>query len=205
MEDLVCCVQLGPGWVDLTLATGARSEAEALAAATVERYGPRGLAIEKKAFFEDVADRATALNADGPIMAAAFYSGAGEAVVDFVIDSYLDDADADGQGPPRPDLDEARSLLLDWVGSDTTGEPEVTYPNLDAGPAVRLRSQVTTKQLFGLWRQDTGSLTYAVLPPGVQSVVLASFTWRNMDQTGKVAQLAGELMATLQVTLAESG
>ncbi|MEU5975768.1 hypothetical protein [Streptomyces sp. NPDC047315] len=205
MEDLVCCVQLGPGWVDLTLATGARSEAEALAATTVELYGPRGLAIEKKALFEDVAARATALNADGPIMAAAFYSGTGEAVVDFVIDSYLDDVDEDGEGLPRPDLDEARSLLLDWMGSDTTGEPEVTYPDLEAGPTVRLRSQVRTKQLLGLWRQDTGSLTYAVLPPGVRSVVLASFTWRNMAQTEKVAELAGELMATLQVTPTESG
>ncbi|MFF3552339.1 hypothetical protein ACWD4V_18995 [Streptomyces tsukubensis] len=205
VEDLVCCVELGPGWVDLTLATGARTEAEALARRTVELYGPRGLRIDEKALFDDVADRAAALNAEGPVMAAAFYSGTGEAVADFVIDTYLDtwsepDAgDGDASGPGRPGLDEARALLLDRSAPGTAAGPDVTYPDLPAGPAVRVRSQVRTRQLLGLWRQDTGSLTYAVLPPGVRSLVLGSFTWRNMAQTEKVARLADELMATLRV------
>ncbi|MEW1546214.1 hypothetical protein [Streptomyces tsukubensis] len=219
VEDLVCCVELGPGWVDLTLATGARTEAEALARRTVELYGPRGLRIDEKALFDDVADRAAALNAEGPVMAAAFYSGTGEAVADFVIDTYLDirsepdtgdgagDAsgpgavhgDAAASGPVRPGLDEARALLLDRSAPGTAAGPDVTYPDLPAGPAVRIRSQVRTRQLLGLWRQDTGSLTYAVLPPGVRSLVLASFTWRNMAQTEKVTRLADELMATLRV------
>ncbi|AZK94963.1 MULTISPECIES: hypothetical protein [Streptomyces] len=206
VEDLVCCVELGPGWVDLTLATGARTEAEALARRTVELYGPRGLRIDEKALFDDVADRAAALNAEAPVMAAAFYSGTGEAVADFVIDTYLDTwsepaaADAeDREGPARPGLDEARALLLDRSAPGTAAGPDVTYPDLPAGPAVRVGSQVRTRQLLGLWRQDTGSLTYAVLPPGVRSLVLASFTWRNMAQTEKVTRLADELMATLRV------
>ncbi|MGV9312807.1 hypothetical protein ACWDR0_11495 [Streptomyces sp. NPDC003691] len=225
VEDLVCCVELGPGWVDLTLATGARTEAEALARRTVELYGPRGLRIEEKALFDDVADRAAALNAGAPVMAAAFYSGTGEALADFVIDTCLDiwsdpvaagtdggpdakedadeagseDTDEEGAGPPRPGLDEARALLLDRSVPGKAAVPEVTYPDLPAGPAVRVRSQVRTRQLLGLWRQDTGSLTYAVLPPGVRSLVLASFTWRNMAQTEKVTGLADELMSTLRV------
>lgn len=204
----MCCVGLGPGWVDLTLATGVRTEAEALARRAVEVYGPRGLRIEEQALFDDVADRAMDLNADGPVMAAVFYSGTGEAVADFVIDTYLDqqetgavdDTDAaDDPDPPRRGLDQARTLLLDWAGGGTAGTPEVTYPDLPAGPAVRVLSQVRTRQLLGLVRYDTGSLTYAVLPPGFRSLVLASFTWRNMAHTRKVATLAEELMATLQV------
>ncbi|QDY77619.1 hypothetical protein [Streptomyces qinzhouensis] len=205
-EDLVCCVELGPGWVDLTLATGARTEAEALARRIVDFYGPRGLRIEEKALFDDVADRAAALNAEAPVMAAAFYSGTGEALADFVLDTYLDtwpdpaaDGEDAGEDPARPGLDEARALLLDRSGPGTAAGPEVTYPDLPAGPAVRVGSQVRTRQLLGLWRQDTGSLTYAVLPPGVRSLVLASFSWRNMAQTEKVTRLADELMATLRV------
>ncbi|MEU3597539.1 hypothetical protein ABZ714_02195 [Streptomyces sp. NPDC006798] len=207
VEDLVCWVGLGPGWVDLTLTTGVRTEAEALARRAVELYGPRGLRIEEQVLFDDVADRAMALNAEAPVMAAAFYTGTGEALADFVIDIYLDqqepgiaDGDAaDDPDPPRPGLDEARTLLLDWAGGGTAGTPEVTYPDLPAGPAVRVRSQVRTRQLLGLVRHDTGSLTYAVLPPGVRSLALASFTWRNMAQTEKVTTLADELMSTLRV------
>ncbi|MFE0421478.1 hypothetical protein [Streptomyces sp. NPDC058953] len=198
VEDLVCRVELAPGWVDLTLATGTRAEAEALARRTVELYGPRGLRIEEKALFDDVADRAVALNAEGPVMAAAFYSASGEAVVDFVVDTYLDGQPE--ESAPAAGLDEAESLLLDWAGGGGTAvAPEVTYPDLPSGSAVRVRSQVRTKQFLGLWRQDSGSLTYAVLPPGVRSLVLASFTWRNMAQSEKVTELADELMATMRV------
>ncbi|MFF0450438.1 hypothetical protein ACFYT4_29320 [Streptomyces sp. NPDC004609] len=197
-EEFECSIELGPGWVDMTLRTGTTAEAEALAGQIVGLRGARAMTIDKGAFFADLVERAVRLNDGGPIMAAVCYAENGEALADFVIDSYRE------EGPTRPRRAEVHTLLLNWAGVETTGENEVTYPDLPSGPAVRVRSKVRTKQMLGLWHQDSGTVRYAVAPPGLRSLIVVTANWQNMDRSDEIAWLVDELMLTLQVTILEA-
>jgi hypothetical protein len=199
VENFACSVQLGPGWLDLTLNTGTRAEAEELAGEIVRAEGARIMTIKPRVFFEDLAARAVDLNADEPIMVAACYAESGEALADLVIDSYRDEA------RPRPGAKEMGELLLEWAGAKPDNGTEVSYPDLPVGPAVRVRTVTRTRQLLGLYRQDGGAIRYAVSVPGVRSVIVATATWRNMERSDEVALLVDQLMPTLRVEVLSAG
>lgn len=76
-ETFECTFEFQPGWIDLTLRDGTKSEAKALATEVVNRLNPLGLEIEKSAVFDDMVERAVDLNDDVPTLAAAYYSEAG--------------------------------------------------------------------------------------------------------------------------------
>jgi hypothetical protein len=193
-ENFACSVALGPGWLDLTLPTGTRPEAEALAARTVRENGALAMDIDRVALQADLTERALELNADTPIMVAVCYAQTGEALADLVIDSYRD------EDVPRPGREEMGALLTDWSGAKKD-DAEVSFLDLPAGPAVRVRTVVRSKQLLGLWSHYHGAVRYGVSVPGVRSVIVVTATWRNNARSDEIAWLVDQLMPTLYVEL----
>ncbi|MDQ0599809.1 hypothetical protein QF037_004154 [Streptomyces canus] len=193
-ETFECTFEFQPGWIDLTLREGTKAEAKALATEVVNRLNPLGLEIEKSAVFDDMVERAVDLNDDVPTLAAAYYSEAGEALANLMVDSYGD------EGVPRPGADEVIPLLLEWGNAQVTGTPEITHLELAAGPAVRIQAVLQAKRMLGFGRKLTEFIKYAVFPPDMQSLIVVTVTWEKIAVTEQIAELADEAVRTMRIT-----
>ncbi|MET9192233.1 hypothetical protein ABZX60_02860 [Streptomyces olivaceus] len=198
-ETFECAFDFQPGWVDLTLREGTRAEAQALATRVVDNLNPMALEIEKSAVFDDMVDRAVDLNDDVPTLAAAYYSEAGEALANLVVDSYGD------EGVPRPGVEEVTPLLLDWANARVAGEPAISHLELPAGPAVRVQAMLQVKRMFGFGRKLTEFARYAVFPQDLQSLVVVTVTWEKVAMTERITELADEAVQTLRLTPRAAG
>ncbi|MGW7208260.1 hypothetical protein [Streptomyces sp. NPDC054837] len=198
-ETFECTFEFQPGWIDLTLRDGTKAEAKALATEVVNRLNPLGLEIEKSAVFDDMVERAVDLNDDVPTLAAAYYSEAGEALANLMVDSYGD------EGVPRPGADEVIPLLLEWGNAQVTGTPEITHLELAAGPAVRIQAMLQAKRMLGFGRKLTEFIKYAVFPPDMQSLIVVTVTWEKIAVTEQIAELADEAVRTMRITPLPTG
>jgi hypothetical protein len=198
-ETFECTFEFQPGWIDLTLREGTKAEAKALATEVVNRLNPLGLEIEKSAVFDDMVERAVDLNDDVPTLAAAYYSEAGEALANLMVDSYGD------EGVPRPAPDEVIPLLLEWGNAQVTGTPEITHLELAAGPAVRIQAMLQAKRMLGFGRKLTEFIKYAVFPPDMQSLIVVTVTWEKIAVTEQIAELADEAVRTMRITPLPTG
>lgn len=198
-ETYECTFEFQPGWIDLTLRDGTKAEAKALATEVVNRLNPLGLEIEKSAVFDDMVERAVDLNDDVPTLAAAYYSEAGEALANLMVDSYGD------EGVPRPGADEVIPLLLEWGNAKVTGTPEITHLELAAGPAVRIQAMLQAKRMLGFGRKLTEFIKYAVFPPDMQSLIVVTVTWEKIAVTEQIAELADEAVRTMRITPLPTG
>ncbi|MCX5332250.1 MULTISPECIES: hypothetical protein [unclassified Streptomyces] len=198
-ETFECTFEFQPGWIDLTLREGTKAEAKALATEVVNRLNPLGLEIEKSAVFDDMVERAVDLNDDVPTLAAAYYSEAGEALANLMVDSYGD------EGVPRPGADEVIPLLLEWGNAQVTGTPEITHLELTAGPAVRIQAMLQAKRMLGFGRKLTEFIKYAVFPPDMQSLIVVTVTWEKIAVTEQIAELADEAVRTMRITPLPTG
>ncbi|HKR49975.1 MAG TPA: hypothetical protein VJT72_10415 [Pseudonocardiaceae bacterium] len=193
VEKFECSFDFQPGWVDLTLREGTKAEAEALSAGVVNSLNPLALEIEKSAVVDDMAERAVDLNDDVPVLAAAYYSEHGEGLANLTVDSYGD------EGVARPTREEVQPLLLEWANATVTGEPQVAYLDLSAGPAVRVQAMLRVKRMFGLGRKLTEFIRYAVFPSGMQSLIVVTVTWEAIARTEDIAAMADEAVRTLRI------
>lgn len=194
VEDFECRFEFQPGWIDLTLREGTKAEAKALATEVMNTLNPLALEIEKSAVFDDMVERAVDLNDDVPAMAGAYYTESGEALANLMVDSYGD------EGVARPTREEVQPLLLEWENGEVAGEPQVTYLDLPAGPAVRVQSMLQVKRMLGFGRKLTEFIKYAVFPPGMKSLVVVTVTWEAIARTEEIAALADEAIQTLRIT-----
>ncbi|MFD9462607.1 hypothetical protein [Streptomyces sp. NPDC060027] len=197
VEGFECSFEFRPGWIDLTLREGTRAEAKALATYVVNSLDPLALEIEKSAVLDDMVERAVALDDDTPTLAAAFYTESGEALASLTADSYGD------EGVERPTREEVQPALLEWVNAEVAGDPQVDHLDLPAGPAVRVQAMLRVKRVFGLRRRLTGFIRYAVLPPGMKSLIVVTVTWEAIARTeelAELAELAAEAVQTLRIT-----
>ncbi len=199
VENFECRFDFQPGWVDLTLKEGTKAEARALATEIVDGLGPLALEIEKSAVHDDMVERAVDLNDDVPVLAAAYYAENPKALANLMVDSYGD------EGVARPTREEVRPMLLEWGNAEHSGEPHVTYPELPAGPAVRVQSVLQMKRLFGFGRKTAGFIKYAVFPPEMQSLIVVTVTWEAIARTEEIARLADEAVQSLRITPLASG
>lgn len=192
-ERFECAFDFQPGWIDLTLREGTKAEAKALATEVVNSLNPLALEIEKSAVFDDMVERAMDLNEDVPVLAAAYYTENGEALANLMVDSYGD------EGVARPTREEVQPLLLEWGNATVTGEPQIAYLELSAGPTVRVQAMLQVKRMFGLGRKLTEFIKYAVLPPGVQSLIVVTVTWETIARTEEITELADEAVRTMRI------
>ena len=198
-ETFECTFEFQPGWIDLTLREGTKAEAKALATEVVDRLNPLALEIEKSAVFDDMVERAVDLNEDVPTLAAAYYSEAGEALANLMVDSYGD------EGVPRPGADEIIPLLLGWGNAEVTGDPQITQLDLAAGPAVRVQAMLRVKRMLGFGRKLAEFVKYAVFPPGMQSLIVVTVTWEKIALAEQITELADEAVRTLRLAPLEAG
>ncbi|MDH6217764.1 hypothetical protein [Streptomyces pseudovenezuelae] len=198
-ETFECAFDFQPGWIDLTLREGTKAEAKALATEVVNSLNPLALEIERNAVFEDMVERAVDLNEDVPTLAAAYYSEAGEALANLMVDSYGD------EGVPRPEAGEVTPLLLEWGNAQVTGEPQITRLELGAGPAVRVQAMLQVKRVLGFGRKITEFVRYAVFPADLQSLVVVTVTWEKVALTEQITELADEAVRTLRITPLAAG
>ncbi|MFJ5557521.1 hypothetical protein ACIQCD_08870 [Streptomyces sp. NPDC093250] len=193
-ETFECTFEFQPGWIDLTLREGTKAEAKALATEVVNRLNPLGLEIEKSAVFDDMVERAVDLNDDVPTLAAVYYSEAGEALANLVVDSYGD------EGVPRPGAEEVIPLLLQWGNGEVTGTPQITHLELAAGPAVRIQAMLQVKRMLGFGRKLMEFIKYAFFPPGMESLIVVTVTWEKIALTEQITDLADEAVRTMRIT-----
>ncbi|AKZ53657.1 hypothetical protein SAM23877_0608 [Streptomyces ambofaciens ATCC 23877] len=193
-ETFECTFEFQPGWIDLTLRDGTKAEAKELATEVVNRLNPLGLQIEKSAVFDDMVERAVDLNDGTPTLAAAYYSEAGEALANLMVDSYGD------EGVPRPDRGEVVPLLLQWGNAEVTGTPQIAHLELAAGPAVRIQATLKIKRILGFGRKLTEFIKYAVFPPGMESLIVVTVTWEKIALTEQITELADEAVRTMRIT-----
>lgn len=198
-ETFECTFEFQPGWIDLTLKDGTKAEAKALATEVVNRLNPLGLEIEKSAVFDDMVERAVDLNEDVPVLAAAYYTDAGEALANLVVDGYGD------EGVSRPSAEEVTPLLLEWGNAEVTGDPSISRLELPAGPAVRVQSVLKVRRMLGFGRKLTEFVRYAVFPPGMQTLVVVTVTWEKVALTDEITELADEAVRTMRITPMPAG
>jgi hypothetical protein len=199
VENFECRFEFQPGWIDLTLRAGTRTEAEKLVAEVVNGLNPLALQIEKSAVVEDMVERAVDLNEDAPTLAAAYYTEAGESLANLMVDSYGD------EGVARPTPGEVQPLLLEWSNAKVVGESQTEHLELPAGPAVRVQAMLQVKRMFGFGRKLTEFIRYAVFPPGLQNLIVVTMTWEKIALTEDIAQLADEAVRTLRITPLTAG
>ncbi|WP_369261196.1 hypothetical protein [Streptomyces sp. R35] len=199
VEPYECSFDFQPGWVDLTLREGTKAEAKALATEVVNRLNPLALQIQNSAVFDDMVERALDLNADAPTLAAAYYSEAGEALANLMVDGYGD------EGVPRPGVEEVIPMILEWDNAEVTGDPEITHLELAAGPAVRVQAMLKVKRMFGLGRKLTEFIKYAVFPPDMQSLIVVTVEWEKIALTEQITELADEAVRTLRISPLAAG
>ncbi|MER6187285.1 hypothetical protein [Streptomyces sp. NPDC001652] len=193
VDDYVCRFDFQHGWVDLTLSEATKAAARALATETLSRLNPLSLEVEKSAVFDDMVDRACELNEDGPILAGAYYAENGVGLADLKVDSFGE------QGVPRPTPKDVQPLLLEWANAEVASEPDITYLDLAAGPAVRVQAMLKARRLFGFGRRFAEFVKYAVFPPGLNNLVVVTVTWQAIDQTEALTQLTDELVSTMRL------
>ncbi|MFF0204149.1 hypothetical protein [Streptomyces sp. NPDC005017] len=193
VETFECAFDFQPGWIDLTLREGTKAEARAMATEVVNGLNPLALEIEKSAVLDDMAERAVDLNEDVPTLAAAYYSEAGEALANLVVDSYGD------EGVVRPGREEVTPLLLEWANAKVTVDPEITHLELDAGPAVRVQAMLEVKRMFGFGRKLTEFIRYVFFPPDMQSLIVVTVTWERVALSERITALADEASQTFRV------
>lgn len=192
-ENWEVIFEFQPGWIDLTIQEGTKAEATALATEVVNDLNPRGLAIETSAPFDDMFRRAVRLNRDMPALAAAYYTEAGEALADLMVDGYGD------EGVPRPSAEEVTPLMLQWGNARVTGEPQITRLELPAGPAVRVQSMLKVRRWLGFGRKLTECIRYAVFPPDLQTLVVVTVHWEKIARSEEITALADEAVRSMQI------
>lgn len=192
-ENWEVIFEFQPGWIDLTIREGTKAEATALATEVVNDLNPRGLAIETSAPFDDMFRRAVRLNRDMPALAAAYYTEAGEALADLMVDGYGD------EGVPRPSAEEVTPLMLQWGNARVTGEPQITRLELPAGPAVRVQSMLKVRRWLGFGRKLTECIRYAVFPPDLQTLVVVTVHWEKIARSEEITALADEAVRSMQI------
>jgi hypothetical protein len=192
-ENWEVIFEFQPGWIDLTLQEGTKAEAMALATEVVSGLNPLGLAIETRAAFDDMVQRAVRLNDDVPVLAAAYYTETGEALANLMVDGYRD------EGVPRPSAEEVTPLMLQWANAQVTGEPQITRLELPAGPAVRVQSMLKVRRWLGFGRKLTECIRYAVFPPGLQTLIAVTVHWEKIARSEEITKLADEAVRHMQI------
>ncbi|MFF4347711.1 hypothetical protein [Streptomyces sp. NPDC001530] len=199
IEPYECTFEFQPGWIDLTLREGTNAEAKALATEVVNRLNPLALGIENSAVVDDMVERAVDLNADAPTLAGAYYSEAGKALANLTVDGYGD------EGVLRPGADEVIPMILEWSNAEVTGDPEITYLELPAGPAVRVQAMLKVKRMLGLSQKLTEFIKYAVFPPGMQTLIVVTVTWEKVALSDEITERVDEAVRTMRITPLATG
>ncbi|MEU5340977.1 hypothetical protein AB0H18_09095 [Streptomyces sp. NPDC020766] len=184
-------LDLGAGWVDVTLTEGSKTAAKELAAARVAQFNPLSLAVQKTSFVDGLAHVALEAYENGAVVAGSYYSDSGINIANLELSVFGDD----GVIPtPRG----VQPMLLEWENMEVVGEPEVKYLDLSAGPAVRVQATIKEEKLFGRGRLAE-FIRYAVCPAVNDDVVLVTVQWDTFQYSDDLTQMVDDMIDSLRV------
>ncbi|MGW5637099.1 hypothetical protein [Streptomyces sp. NPDC003832] len=190
--DHVTRFDLRPGWVDLTLAEKSHAEAVGHSGAVMSQFNRLERVVTDSDLLDDLVARTLFLNSDEPDLAAAYFTSGGVGLANLRVDSYGSEDD------PRTSPSEVVPLLLEWANAKVAGEPDVTYLDLNAGPAVRIQAMLKSKRLLGFGSRLAESIKYAVFPPDETYMVVIMATWQDMAYSDELTRVTDEFVATMR-------
>lgn len=181
------------GWAPLphvdpafNLTSWADQEADRIA----ERYAAEGERADTKRISRDLRAVAKDSATRQPLGAFALYlSGLDTSVAVAEVDAILPD-DTASEVTPR--------WMVDHLVSHDFGPPEITYPDLPLGPAVRIRQNIIgeKKRLFGS-RPVIRTLAFGVQPGGEKGLITLICSWTEPA----LDEALGGIMDTMAQTL----
>lgn len=189
-------LDLGSGWVNLTLAEGSKAAAKELAAARVAQFNPLNLAVQKTSLVDGLAHLALEAYESGAVVAGAYYSDSGINIANLELAVFGDDG-------VQPTPGEVQPMLLEWQNMEVAGQPEVRYLDLSAGPAVRVQAAIKEKRLFGRGRLAE-FIRYAVCPAINDDVVLVTVQWDTFQYSDELTQMVDDMIDSLSVVPVDS-
>ncbi|MEC4016490.1 hypothetical protein [Streptomyces sp. H27-D2] len=198
-DDYTCRLDLQSGWVVLTLDSDLRADADELARKEVEQFNPLKLTVRKGDLSKEMSRLALEANKSGSVLTGAYYTDTGVNLANLEIDVYRDE----GVYPTPADI---QPLLQEWKDVEITGEPDVAYLDLPAGPAVRVQATFRTKGVLGFGRRLIEIVRFAVCPPTTNNVVVVTVRWEDFEFTEELTELTDGLMPSLTlIPLDENG
>ncbi|MGH4032437.1 hypothetical protein ACQB60_26255 [Actinomycetota bacterium Odt1-20B] len=130
---------------------------------------------------------------DAVVLKGAFYADSGVEAATLDVKVY-------GEEGVRPTPEELQPLLLEWKDAQVVSEPEVSYLELPAGPAVRVQATVKTKGVLGFGGRLVEFIRYAVCPTINDDAVVVTGRWGTASDSGELTRMVDEMMPSLQVT-----
>ncbi|MFE0107393.1 hypothetical protein [Streptomyces sp. NPDC059009] len=101
------------------------------------------------------------------------------------------------EGVSQPDVAEVAAMLVHRRGF--VHQPEITYLDVPAGPAVRVAGPVINRSYGGLRREKGHIVTFAVAPPGKDDIIELTVAWAERRHAPELAALADSLISTLRL------
>ncbi|WAU79078.1 hypothetical protein O1Q96_04510 [Streptomyces sp. Qhu-G9] len=184
-------LDLGPGWVDLTLAEGSKGAARELAAARVAQFNPLRLAVERASLVDTLTRMALKAYESGAVVAGSYFSDSGINIATLELAVFGDEG-------IRPTPEDVQPMILEWENMEVVGTPEVRYLDLSAGRAVRVQAAIKEKKLFGRGRLAE-FIRYAVCPANNDDVVLVTVQWNAFQYSDELTQMVDDMIGSLSV------
>jgi hypothetical protein len=190
IDDWTCRFDFPDGWVDLTAAMGLDAPGKAAwARETVNSFNPLDLVASKESVEKDLLSLVRDAENTQAVLAAAYFAVGGANYATFDVQVF-------GEDGVVLSLNEVENRLRGH--KEIMGEPQVSRVELPAGPAVRLQAMYQSKGLLGFGKRLTEGISYAVLVPGTSDVLLATMTWKAMEHSEQLTEMADTLMPTLR-------
>ncbi|CAL9542596.1 hypothetical protein SUDANB176_04276 [Streptomyces sp. enrichment culture] len=189
IDDWTCRLDFPDGWVDLTAATELDPAGKAAwAREVVNSFNPLDLVASKESIEKELVSLARDAEKTHAVLAAAYFAVGGANYAAFDVQIF-------GEDGVVLSLDEVESRLRGH--KEIVGEPQVSRVELPAGPAVRLQAVYQSKGVLGFGKRLSESVSYALLVPQTSDVLLATMTWRAMEHSDQLTEVADALMPTL--------
>ncbi|GAA3496060.1 hypothetical protein GCM10019016_031610 [Streptomyces prasinosporus] len=190
IDDWTCRLNFPDGWVDLTAATELDPVGRAVwAREVVNSFNPLELVASKESIEKELISLARDAERTHAVLAAAYFAVGGANYAAFDVQIF-------GEDGVTLSLDEAENRLRGH--KEIVGEPQVSRVDLPAGPAVRLQAVYQSKGILGFGKRLSESVSYALLVPRTSDILVATTTWRAMEHSDQLIEMADALMPTLR-------
>ncbi|MBT3163932.1 hypothetical protein HTV80_12520 [Streptomyces sp. Vc74B-19] len=191
IEDWTCRLDFPVGWVDLTAAIELGQGGKACwAREVVNSFNPLEILVSRESIENELISLAGEAEKTHAVLAAAYFAEGGANLATFDVQIF-------GEEGVVLSLDEVESRLLRHRG--IVGDPRVSRVDLPTGPAMRLQAIYQSKGVLGFGKRLSESVSYALLVPQTQDVLLATTTWRAMEHSGQLTEMTDAFMPTLRL------
>ncbi|MFD3821822.1 hypothetical protein [Streptomyces sp. NPDC058625] len=190
IDDWTCRFNFPDGWVDLTAAADLDARGKtAWVQEVVDSMNPLDLVVSRESIEKDLISLLNAAEELDSVLAATYFAVGGASYANFDVQVF-------GEDDTVLSLDEVESRLRSH--RRIVGEPAVSRVDLPAGPAVRFQAMYQTKGVLGFGKRLSEGVSYATLVPQTSDVLLATMSWRSMEHSDQLTEMADSFIPTLR-------